>query len=87
MADKKTQSTNTKKQPFSKNKKILTSVIICVSILALVFCGYCVTRLTYNKVYKGVFINDVKMGKGVGSNKRESEEMAANQAINNLKQV
>lgn len=34
-----------------------------------------------------VFINDVKMGSGTGSNKRSSEEMAANNAINNLKQV
>ena len=34
-----------------------------------------------------VFINDVKMGTGIGSNKRESEEVAANNAINNLKQV
>lgn len=42
----------------------------------------------HKPTYKtNVFINDVKMGKGVGSNKRESEEMAANQAINNLKQV
>ena len=42
----------------------------------------------HKPTYKtNVFINDVKMGKGVGLNKRESEEMAANQAINNLKQV
>lgn len=42
----------------------------------------------HKPTYKtNVFINDVKMGKGIGSNKRESEEMAANQAINNLKQV
>ena len=42
----------------------------------------------HKPTYKtNVYINDVKMGKGVGSNKRESEEMAANQAINNLKQV
>lgn len=34
-----------------------------------------------------VFINDVKMGSGTGSNKRSSEEMAASNAINNLKQV
>lgn len=34
-----------------------------------------------------VFINDVKMGNGTGSNKRSSEEMAASSAINNLKQV
>lgn len=33
------------------------------------------------------FINDVKMGSGTGSNKRSSEEMAASNAINNLKQV
>ncbi len=34
-----------------------------------------------------VYINDVKMGKGQGSNKRSAEEMAASNAINNLKQV
>ena len=34
-----------------------------------------------------VYINDVKMGKGKGSNKRAAEEMAASNAINNLKQV
>lgn len=34
-----------------------------------------------------VFINDVKMGKGTGTTRRSSEEMAANDAINNLKQV
>ena len=42
----------------------------------------------HKPTYKtSVFINDVKMGKGIGSNKRESEEMAANQAINKLEQV
>ena len=34
-----------------------------------------------------VYINDVKMGSGKGSNKRTAEEMAASAAINNLKQV
>ena len=39
-------------------------------------------------VYKtSVFINDVKMGTGTGSNKRTAEENAASQAINNLKKV
>ncbi len=42
----------------------------------------------HKPTYKtSVFVNDVKMGKGIGSNKRESEEMAANQAINKLEQV
>ena len=46
------------------------------------------TGVDHKPTYKtNVYINEVKMGKGVGSNKRESEEMAANQAINNLKQV
>lgn len=34
-----------------------------------------------------VFINDVKMGFGTGTNKRSSEEMAASSAINNIEQV
>ena len=39
-------------------------------------------------VYKtSVFVNDVKMGTGTGSNKRSAEENAASMAINNLKQV
>ncbi len=39
-------------------------------------------------VYKtSVFINDVKMGTGTGSNKRTAEENAASVAINNLKKV
>ena len=39
-------------------------------------------------VYKtNVFINDVKMGTGTGSNKRTAEENAASVAINNLKKV
>ncbi len=39
-------------------------------------------------VYKtSVFINDVKMGTGKGSNKRTAEENAASEAIKNLKKV
>ena len=39
-------------------------------------------------VYKtSVFINDVKMGTGKGSNKRTAEENAASEAIKNLKNV
>lgn len=39
-------------------------------------------------IYKtSVFINDVKMGTGKGSNKRTAEENAASEAINNLKKV
>lgn len=34
-----------------------------------------------------VFINNVKMGTGVGASKKESEEKAASVAINNLKKV
>lgn len=46
------------------------------------------TGADHQPTYKtNVYINDVKMGSGSGSNKRSSEEMAANTAINNLKQV
>lgn len=42
----------------------------------------------HQPTYKtNVYINDVKMGSGTGTNKRSSEEMAASKAINNLKQV
>lgn len=34
-----------------------------------------------------VFVNDVKMGKGVGSNKKDAECQAASMAINNLSKV
>ena len=61
MADSNTTSTSTNKQGLSKTKKIIISVIICVAILAIAFSGYCLTRLNYNKVYEGVFINDVSV--------------------------
>ena len=42
----------------------------------------------HKPVYKtSVFVNDVKMGTGVGSNKRTAEENAASVAVNNLKKV
>ena len=42
----------------------------------------------HQPTYKtSVFINDVKMGTGTGSNKRTAEENAASVAINNLKKV
>ena len=42
----------------------------------------------HKPVYKTiVFVNDVKMGTGVGSNKRTAEENAASEAVNNLKKV
>ena len=46
------------------------------------------TGVDHNPTYKtNVFINDVKMGSGVGSNKRSAEEAAASNAFNNLKQI
>lgn len=42
----------------------------------------------HRPIYKTtVFINDVKMGTGTGSNKKSAEEGAASVAINNLKKV
>lgn len=46
------------------------------------------TGADHMPIYKtSVFINDVKMGTGKGSNKRTAEENAASVAINNLKKV
>ena len=42
----------------------------------------------HKPIYKTtVFINNVKMGTGIGSNKKNAEENAASVAINNLKKV
>ena len=46
------------------------------------------TGADHMPVYKTtVFVNDVKMGTGKGTNKRTAEENAASEAINNLKKV
>ena len=46
------------------------------------------TGQDHKPIYKTtVFINGVKMGNGVGSNKKNAEENAASVAINNLKKV
>ena len=46
------------------------------------------TGADHMPIYKtSVFVNDVKMGTGQGSNKRTAEENAASVAINNLKKV
>lgn len=46
------------------------------------------TGADHMPLYKtSVFVNDVKMGTGEGSNKRTAEENAASVAINNLKKV
>lgn len=42
----------------------------------------------HKPIYKTVvFVNDVKMGVGVGSNKRTAEENSASEAINKLKKI
>ena len=42
----------------------------------------------HKPIYKTtVFINDIKMGHGMGGNKKEAEEKSASMAINNLKNV
>ena len=46
------------------------------------------TGADHMPIYKTtVFVNDVKMGTGKGTNKRTAEEHAASEAINNLKKV
>lgn len=46
------------------------------------------TGADHMPVYKTtVFVNDVKMGTGKGTNKRSAEEHAASEAINNLKKI
>ena len=34
------------------------SAIVCLFIMVTVFCAYCITRLSYKKVYDGVYINN-----------------------------
>lgn len=42
----------------------------------------------HKPVYKTIiFVNGVKMGSGTGSNKKQAEELAASEAINNLKKI
>lgn len=42
----------------------------------------------HKPIYKTtVFVNGVKMGSGMGSNKKQAEELAASEAINNLKKI
>lgn len=46
------------------------------------------TGLDHNPHYTAtVFVNDVKMGSGEGSNKKTAEENAASAALNNLKKI
>ncbi len=46
------------------------------------------TGVDHMPIYKtAVFVNDIKMGMGEGSNKRTAEENAASMAINNLNKV
>ena len=42
-----------------KKRRILLAVILCALIALVVFSGYCVKQLTYNKIYNGVYINSV----------------------------
>ncbi len=42
-----------------KKRKIFLSVVIIVAVVLVIFLGYGVKQLTYNKVYNGVYINSV----------------------------
>jgi len=43
---------------YTKRKIILASILL-FAIILVVFSGYCVKQLTYNKIYDGVYINSV----------------------------
>ena len=51
-------SVSTTHKKYAK-RRILLAVIICIAIISVVFLGYFVKQLTYNKVYNGVYINSV----------------------------
>ena len=40
-------------------RRILLVLIICIALISVIFLGYCVKKLTYNKIYDGVYINSV----------------------------
>lgn len=44
-----------------RNRRILLAVILCIAIALVVFSGYCIKQLTYNKIYNGVYINSVSV--------------------------
>ena len=56
-----TRSGSAKKQGKLRRQKLALSVIVCLFILVTVFCTYCITRLSYKKVYEGVNINNVSV--------------------------
>ena len=45
----------------SAKKRTLLAVVICIAIIVIVFFGYCIKQLTYNKVYNGVYIDSVNI--------------------------
>ncbi len=49
----------TNKHNFKIKNKALIFGFICILVLLVSFAGFCMKYLTYNKVYEGVFINDV----------------------------
>ncbi len=48
-----------KKKTIYKNKKIILISFICIAVLLVSLLGYTISKLTYNKVYEGVYINNV----------------------------
>lgn len=59
MSDSMTQRRKSNNTELYKKRRILLSIIVFVAVLLVVFLGYGVKKLTYNKVYDGVYINNV----------------------------
>ena len=59
MSDSMTQRRKSNNANLYKKRKILLSIIVFVAVFLVVFLGYGVKKLTYNKVYDGVYINSV----------------------------
>ncbi len=44
-----------------KNRRIFLAVIICITIILVILSGLLVKKLTYNKVYNGISINNISV--------------------------
>jgi len=59
MSTSTSRKRKTKKTTMNKKRKIILAAILCVAVVLVSFLGFAVQQLTYNKVYDGVYINNV----------------------------